>query len=581
MRAMARIGTTDSPRTRLPLRLACVGAALAAGATPALAKDVNDYSKSPAHRAFFTQKLQWNAATCKGTAPKMVCARVRVPKSWAKPSLGSMHIVVSRPAKNVRRPRVLFTNPGGPGLPGLSTSSLAVETQGITKTHTPIGIDPRGVGLSSTQVCRGLAALNARYTSTDMRTLTEAQLTAYATAKAAVYRRCFRQPGSIIRYIDTPSAIRDAVLVMHLLHYRSVDYAGGSYGSWYGTVAARMFPSRFRRVVVDANTDFGRSRLVGVGDDQSESHQRSFDRAFLPWAARHNDELGLGADPAAVEATIERIRAGAKAGVFGPKVTTSTIDALNYQAARDLVMSSSIYAFTYSGLRKALDGDRTGLPVLVASLDEIANPSKLKATGLWEANNAYYCNDSGPGPSAAVAARTALRLNHQYPVVDSLEAMPACVGWPQSARWTPADVRRPLHGVLMTQAEDDAPTSYAGARHARFASRGMVRMVMLDDASRHGVSSDACVTRVTHRYLATGRFPTRDVHCQAPPLPGDRQVYEIGNPASAANPLPVLPPYLTRDFSMPSVDPTAPVNPNPGPVLQPVPEAGRPGTAPK
>lgn len=563
---MTRAGRTTGRAVRT---LACAG--LAAAMVPAVAsaapRDMNDHSSDPAYRAYFSQTLSWSEATCKGTAPRMECARVRVPKDWARPRAGSLHIVISRPVKAPTRPRVLFTNPGGPGLPGLATSAVGVETQGLAKTHTPIGIDPRGVGLSSIQVCPGYTPLVKRYTALDSRTLTEEQVRTFAAERAEVFRRCSRQKGSILRYIDTPSAIRDAVLVMDLLRLRSVDYWGGSYGSWYGTVAARMFPTRFDRVVTDANVDSGQRRLTAVNDFTSESHQRSYDRAVLPWLARHNAELGLGADPVAVEATIERIRAAAKARQFGPEITERTVDELRYNAARDLTMSSNVFAFAFSALRKALDGDRSDLPMAAKALGEVASPTKLKASGLWEANTAYFCNDSGPGPSAADAARTAIARNRLYPVVNVLESVPACTGWPQSARWTAADARRPMR-VLMTQSENDAPTGYPGARHGRFASRGLVRMVMLDDATSHGASSDPCVTRVANRFLARGIFPTRDVHCQAPPLPGDRQVFEFGNPASARTPLPLLPPYRVRDFTPPSVDPTAPTNPQPDPVLQ-------------
>ena len=129
------------------------------------------------------------------------------------------------------------------------------------------------------------------------------------------------------------------------------------------------------------------------------------------------------------------------------------------------------------------------------------------------------------------------------------------------------DATGPVNGVLMTQSEDDAPTAYSGARRARMTAKGRVRMVLVDDAHSHGVLYDDCARGNTSRYLRTGRLPARDVHCQAQPLPGDRNVYEFGNPGSAATPLPEQPRYVVREFVTPQVDATAPSNPEPGKVL--------------
>lgn len=553
--------------------LATAGIALApasAAGAPTGAAGARDYSTSPAHRAYFAQKLVWSPRTCKKTAPGMACARVRVPKDWSRPSLGSLHIVISRPAKGPYKGRLLLTNPGGPGLPGLTTSGTAMETQNLARTHTPIGIDPRGVGLSTTQTCPGLARLSARMGARDPRDVTTAELTRFARQRAQVMARCYRAKGSILRFIDTPSAIRDAVLVIHLTGHTRADYWGGSYGSWYGTVAARMYPGTFARVVVDATAEFSQPSLNRVAAQQPQSMQRSYDQAFLPWAARHNDELGMGTDAVAVEATIERMREAAGAGVFGPKIGRATIDKIRFYSARDLQQSSPVLATIYAGLRKAMDGDTSALDRARSGAIQLAGPVDVVAPdipGVWEANTAYVCNDSGPGASVEHTVAVAVAQSRRYPLLSAMQIMGVCSDWPGRARWTAADVRRPLRGVVMSQTENDAATGYTGARRARFGSRGLVRMALLDDGSSHGASYDPCVTRVTHAYLATGRFPRRDVHCQAGPLVGDRYTYEFGAPATKARPLPPLAPYLVRDLTMPAIDRSAPSDPHPEPVI--------------
>lgn len=86
-------------RTRRALTVALTAAGLAAAASPlaaqaAPARDMNDYSRRAAHTRFFTQKPVWYAKTCQGRLKKSVCARITVPRDWARPRLGTMTILV-------------------------------------------------------------------------------------------------------------------------------------------------------------------------------------------------------------------------------------------------------------------------------------------------------------------------------------------------------------------------------------------------------------------------------------------------------------------------------------------------------
>lgn len=333
---------------------------------------------------------------------------------------------------------MLLTNPGGPGLPGLEMTQTVGDLMGLRRSHYPVGMDVRGTGGATIQVCPAIDKADGGVGDRDPRDLTEADMTAFVSARSAALKACANRKGSVLPYLNTPNAVRDAVLVMHLMGFRSTDYRGASYGTWYGSAAKKMFPRRFDRVVLDANTDWTQDRLTYVFGTQGESYQRAFDQAVLPWLARHNDELGLGADRAAVNATIERIRAAAKAGQFGPRITPAIVDGVNYTSARDILMSSSVMAVAYSGLNKAMNGDRSHLDDAIAAAETLAKPPTNAMKGLTEANTAHYCNDPGSvGTPAALAAR-AVAEGRQYPVLNAFQAVNVCTGWVGKAAWTPA-----------------------------------------------------------------------------------------------------------------------------------------------
>ncbi len=131
---------------------------------------------------------------------------------------------------------------------------------------------------------------------------------------------------------------------------------------------------------------------------------------------------------------MERIRAGAKAGAFGPKITVGTIDRLRYYSARDLMMSGPLFAVIYPGFRKALDGDPSQINRAVTAALGVASPPSLEVKGLWEANASYMCNDSGPNSTIAASVRRAIEQSRMYPVrTVTMAVSDGCAAWPGKA----------------------------------------------------------------------------------------------------------------------------------------------------
>ena len=102
--------------------------------------------------AFERQTLTWTECYPGRGYPRLQCAGVRVPLDWAAPNGQKITIAVSRVKASdpAARRGVLFTNPGGPGAPGLALSLfLALAEPKVAAAYDIIGLDPRGVGSSS------------------------------------------------------------------------------------------------------------------------------------------------------------------------------------------------------------------------------------------------------------------------------------------------------------------------------------------------------------------------------------------------------------------------------------------------
>ncbi len=369
--AAAQAGATPSavtaPPSAVAAGVAAPGAMVDALAATAPAADLDDFRSNRRYAKYFGQRIRWSAKTC----PKggffngiMECARIKVPKDWYHLSAGDIYVGLSRlggDAKQPRRSRLLLTNPGGPGADGLEFGVISALFLGVNKTHTTIGIDPRGVGLSTQLRCSNerLAAGSYRADG-DSRSYTPEQVAADAKGRAAYVSACARTTKSFLPYVNSDQTARDFNLVRHLMGYKTLDYYGVSYGTWLGSLLEKMFPNKVARVVLDANTDWAGGSVDKVFSYQPMAFQAQFDRVFLPWLGRHDAAYHLGGSAQAVNDTYERIREAARAGRFGRIGTPDILDAYLVQA------QYSTFAWDDAGVMMgkmlaAMDGDAAAL----------------------------------------------------------------------------------------------------------------------------------------------------------------------------------------------------------------------------
>jgi pimeloyl-ACP methyl ester carboxylesterase len=132
----------------------------------------------------------------------------------------------------------LIFNPGGPG----SAASQFVEeaagvfTAGVLEHFDIIGLDPRGVGLSSRIQCDP-DIFNERVSVFPS---DQASFTKMVKKQRALGESCLSLTGPLLGHIDSVSVARDVEAVREALGDEKLNFLGLSYGSLLGATYAEL-----------------------------------------------------------------------------------------------------------------------------------------------------------------------------------------------------------------------------------------------------------------------------------------------------------------------------------------------------
>ena len=242
------------------------------------------------------------------------CATAEVPRDYARPNGRTLKLALARvPAQNPsRRIGSLFFNFGGPG----ADSVAAVQSVGadlfptLADRFDIVGFDPRGVGQSEPAIdCKVNQETVGLYSqpfttpeNLDVRELVE---------RSRFYgRRCVDLNPGILPYVATANVARDLDLLRAAVGDRKLNYIGWSYGTYLGATYARLFPHRFRALVLDGAIDPDQyaNRPTAYLLGQNGGFERALGRFFQACAA-HQDVCGFGGDDpwTAYDELVERL----------------------------------------------------------------------------------------------------------------------------------------------------------------------------------------------------------------------------------------------------------------------------------
>jgi len=230
--------------------------------------------------AFYTQTLAWSDC-----GSGMLCATAKAPIDWDAPADGAIDLaLVKHPANGTAQGSMLL-NPGGPGGSGwdyVYYSGDSSATPAVMDNFDVVGWDPRGVGQSTPVTCYTdpRDTDEALYGTFDSPYDTQGWIDELTAEEADFAAACEKNTGELLANIDTASNAKDMDMLRAVLGDAKLNYLGYSYGTYFGTVYAELFPQNVGRFVLDGAVD------PLVSDFESLKFQMAgFDSAFRAYLA--------------------------------------------------------------------------------------------------------------------------------------------------------------------------------------------------------------------------------------------------------------------------------------------------------
>ena len=554
--------STQTPGTQTP------GTQTPAPTTPPAAADP--------FQSFKDQKLVW--ATCdptlvpfgprtrKALEGRVQCADVKVPLDWNNAARGTISIGLLRAtaANPAKRQGSLFFNPGGPGGDGLLFGAYFASVFTRADTATPagaalktlsdqydmIGFSPRGVGQSSRLTCGSNERSSAeQYPSEDR---SQKNIDAMLRNARLVAQACLKNP--ITPYINTDQTARDMNLARQLLGDAKLNYIGYSYGTWLGAWYAKLFPESTGRFLLDGNTAW-----AGNFQDSFNEQPLGFERAFrdsaMAYTARHDDQFGMGTTkeqvytvynsfPSAVKLALQLAPDSIISALYSdstiPDVSVSLLGARGLSA---VIAANPDY--------KTVDDFTTRLTQYAYSPDtDINTAARVSAFGILDAYLSVINEATGPIElsdqnavfTAVVNNDTPSNQDPQFwidfgskealihPLIGGGYTENSAIYWSKPTTSKPATPAG-MPPILMLQNELDPATPREGALEA-LNSLPSAKMIFVDNEAQHTAFpyGDQCVDLQVANYFLSGTLPDKKFNvCQAKPLPGEDQVYPVGD----------------------------------------------------
>lgn len=460
---------------------------------------------------FYRQQVDWRACGDEQLdAAGARCADITVPLNYAEPQGRTITVAISRVAATDpgRRHGVLLSNPGGPGVAGLTFTVQAARSlgSGVRERFDLVGMDPRGVGRSTPLHCGWPIASQLRSGGSD--------LIAYGKnvgTEAELAGRCLMTHGAEIPYITTRNTARDMDVIRGVLGEQRVSYLGGSYGTYLGAVFTQMFPERVDRIVLDSVVDPARYPL-GMLQDAGPANEAAFD-LWAAWVAARDGEYHMGTTGSAVRAAVtELLRQAARAPI---RIGDFAVDEyLLPSLLMDGIVDDQGYPELAQGVRQLADA-ATGMPVRPNPDLETSLRSGLRAEPMeYSAQSMVFCGDVAAPRNPLWYWRNIEDSRATQPIFGSfVNNISPCAFWLPPVE-EPTAVNNSVPALIL-QATGDPRTVYQGgvALHRALTAS---RMVTLRDVVTHGVFlKSVCAARIATGYLGDGALPAEDITCEA------------------------------------------------------------------
>ena len=448
--------------------------------------------------AYYDQQINW-----KSCYSEFECGTFKVPINYEDLKLGDFDIAVMK-KPSPKAVGNLVINPGGPGGSGVDYvfSYQSVFTNQIIKNFNLIGFDPRGVGRSAPIKCLSDAQIDASYAENSYPG-SDAELAKFQEENARYAENC-KKKSNYLEYYGTANAARDMDILRQILGDERLNFLGKSYGTYLGSLYAKLFPEKVGRFVLDGAVDPTINSM-----EQSLQQAVGFDLAFNAFAQEclKLESCVLNSDYLnQVESKLAEIR-------------TSPIKVGN----RELTESLAMY-----GIAMGLYDKDLGWPELRRALRDLfaGNGKSLldmadtytgrDSSGRYQSNeadalNVILCNDFPVSDLDFEATKSAAPFFGKYVAYGDL----TCKYLPHGKFELITSPINLESKVLIIGTKNDPATPYKWAlKLAEILNNS--RLVSLDSDGHTGYNrGSGCVDQTVEKYLISGVIPAQDLTCSA------------------------------------------------------------------
>lgn len=490
-----------------PLLLAGCSLGSAPEAAPLPSPSTSPVAVEAGLAPFYEQEVRW--VNC-GPAE---CATITAPLDYAEPGAASIELAITRVPATGERLGSIFVNPGGPGASAVQYAKLAdsVVDPVIREHFDVVGIDPRGVGLSSPIECLSDEQLDL-LAATDGTPDSIAEESAVIALAELPGQGCARNSPDLLAHVGTVDSARDLDIARAVVGDASLTYLGKSYGTMLGAVYAELFPALVGRMVLDGalpasldQSEVTRGQAIGF-----EGTLRDFVTDCLD-----HDDCPLQGSP---DAALAQLRTWLAALDDEPIVSADR--ELNESLASYAILTN-LYApdYDFPRLREALGAamSKRDAGPLLALLDSRVSrgPEGRYEDNSSEAFYAVTCLDRPFSGTADDVRRLAREWGESAPTFGPSLAwgLLTCRDWPASAEQVTSTRAAGSAPILVVSTTRDPATPYAwGELLADELENG--HLLTFDGADHTAYrSGSGCVDEAIDRYLLRGELPAAGTVC--------------------------------------------------------------------
>ncbi|KAI0148631.1 TAP-like protein-domain-containing protein [Xylariaceae sp. FL1272] len=463
------------------------------------------------------QKISWGS--CAETYPdtpfpsNLTCATFVVPRDWDHPGNETVSLGMVRLEATDKDNRIgnLFVNPGGPGGPATSLVSLLVKEPEVIDPEILakfdiIGLDPRGVGISTPLQCDP-AVYNERVKSFPK---TEQEFDALVQHNKDLAASCIAKTGSLLRHIDTISAAKDHEAVRIALGGEKASFLGLSYGSQLFSQYASLYPHSFRAMILDGNLEHSQSEASNILTE-TLTYQATL-RQFFKWCASDDGCALQGEDVEVVFTSVRDQAAATPIPAPGCDGTSCRVDVTDEDVlfgTQDFLTRES----NWPGLAIALLEASAGNATILSQGNQLAVGDPYIDSGVF-AGVGIACQDWAHVTTSLAGVTQKQTIGAVFAPLtrgasQSYRIQTGCIGWPGALVNPPAPVKY-TGDVTLLQINSvyDPSTSYAWAVGLE-AELGANTVLLTRNGSGHtSYILGGETTRIANAYLLNLEVPS-------------------------------------------------------------------------